>query len=127
MGTNVWADKTIGRTSVVDKKLLFHIENLADEITWSLGQNSDSGFYLIKIEKGALEERKFSSQQAEGLDIEFSKLFIQFQYEMQSPKQKDCKKSFRMSMRSEEQSVCISEKVKLKALNIFVAKLKNNF
>jgi hypothetical protein len=127
ISTFAFADKTIERTEVVNKTVLFSIEDMATKDSLELGKNVENSFLLKRTFKGKKKQVKFSSNEGEALDQEFSKIFLDFQYIMGLSTDKSCNRAFAMLLRSEGQVVCAHEKAKVDLMNKFLSKIRSYF
>jgi hypothetical protein len=128
LATTAMADKTVERMEVVKKNQLFSILDLSSGFSYALSKNSDNAYFLHFVQKdNTTKTLKFSSDQAQSLDIEFSRIFLNHKYIYEKSNQKDCKKLYKMSMRVESNIICYSEKKKVEETKIFIAKIENNF
>jgi len=107
-------------------KQLSSIKSHTDKSKTVLEETAGGEFTInVHDNKKNLKKYKISSQDAKAFDDYYVSQFIHIKYMMESiaKTEKKCRKAFTLSMRGEDQDICVSEGAKIKKMDEMLRKL----
>lgn len=107
-------------------KLVLSIEGLSGKSgSFSILKTAADEYFFDKVFKKKIERIKISDVAAQRYDEYFVSQFISLKYSMPVFSGKNCSKIYSLTMRSERQNICKSEKVKIAKISEMIKRIES--
>lgn len=109
-----------------NETVLFSIQDISTGKTYQLERYANLSHYLRLVHKGDDVIQKIDGRVAGKLDQDFAGRFLRCQYELPDVPGK-CEVTLRLTMKSEEQEICLKDDKKTQEIKAFVQDLTSRF